>query len=153
MRAHITLLLLIPFMSVSAWPECRTDNDVQALFDRLSGAWHGEAVTTPLGPLRYDIHFTRREPFWIYGKAEPGAADHHWGFYCDGGELWMRFLSTFRGNREPTLLEAITITRAEIQFRAKKPDFLQVKVRPGLNHSQFEVLHHGERHVLIELKR
>jgi hypothetical protein len=51
------------------------------------------------------------------------------------------------------LLEAISITDTQIHFKAKTPAFLQVKIRPGQKHSFFEVMHHGERHVLIELKR
>jgi len=50
-------------------------------------------------------------------------------------------------------LEAIRITDAEIHFKAQNPAFLEVIVRPGYTHSVFEVLHHGERHVLIELER
>ena len=42
---------------------------------------------------------------------------------------------------------------AELHFKAQTPPFLEVKVRPGTTHSVFEVLHHGERHVLIELAR
>jgi hypothetical protein len=149
----ISLVLILQVASFSAWSDCDEDSDVQTFFDRLSGAWQGEAVTTPVGPLPYDISFKRREPFWIYGQAMPGAAVHHWGFYCEHGELWLRFLTTFRGNRDPILLQAISITDTQTLFKAKTPAFLQVKIRPGQTHSSFEVMHHGERHVLIELKR
>ncbi len=144
------VLLIIPF---SAQPECEQDSNVQTMFEQLTGDWHGEAVTTPVGPRPYDINFERRDSFWIYGQADPGAAVHHWGFYCEDGRLWLRFLSTFQGNREPILLEAESISDAELRFRAEHPAFLEVIVRPGNNHSQFEVLHHGKRHVLIELNR
>lgn len=153
MRRCIALVLILPFLPDAVLSDCRQDGNVQTFFDRLTGAWHGEAVATPIGPRPYDISFTRRDPFWIYGQADPGAAVHHWGFYCDDGELWLRFLSTFRGNRDPVLLEALTITDSEIHFKAENPDFLEVLVRPGYSHSTFEVLHHGKRHVLIELKR
>jgi hypothetical protein len=146
----VITLLIIPF---STQANCEQDASVQSMFDRLSGDWQGEAVTTPVGPRPYDINFERREPFWIYGHADPGAAVHHWGFYCEAGKLRLRFLTTFRGNREPTLLEATTITDKELVFKADNPAFLSVIVRPGQNHSEFEVLHHGKRHVLIELNR
>lgn len=149
-----TILALVwVLVSASAWAECPQAPAVELFFDRLSGNWQGEAVTTPVGPRPYDISFERREPFWIYGQANPGAAIHHWGFYCEDAELRLRFLSTFRGNRDPVLLKAIRITDAEILFKAQKPAFLEVKIRPGYTHSVFEVLHHGERHVLIELER
>lgn len=152
-KPFITLLLLLPITSVSAGPVCEQDNRVLRFFDQLDGAWQGEAVTTPVGPRPYAINFDRRETFWIYGQADPGAAIHHWGFYCDEGQLWLRFLSTFRGNRTPTMLKAKNISDAEIHFKAIDPAFLEVKIRAGNKQGQFEVLHHGKRHVLIELKR
>ena len=153
MQTRTTLALVLALVSATTWAECQQAPGVGQFFDRLSGDWHGEAVTTPVGPRPYDISFERRDPFWIYGQTNPGAAIHHWGFYCEDVELRLRFLSTFRGNRDPVLLEAIRITDAEIHFKAQKPAFLEVKVRPGYTHSVFEVLHHGERHVLIELER
>ena len=153
MKNLLILLLLFSVLSASAGMDCELDSKVQHFFGQLEGGWNGEAVTTPVGPRPYDIDFEHREMFWIYGQADPGAAIHHWGFYCDKGELWLRFLSTFRGNRSPTLLKAKTITDSEIHFKAIDPDFLEVKIRPSEKQSQFEVLHHGERHVLIELQR
>lgn len=146
-------LLLLPVMSVSAGQDCKLDSKIQSFFDKLDGNWSGEAVTTPVGLRPYDINFERREAFWIYGQADPGAAIHHWGFYCEKDELWLRFLSTFRGNQSPTLLIANTITDTEILFKAISPDFLEVKILPGKQQSLFEVLHYGKRHVLIELSR
>lgn len=110
-------------------------------------------MITPVGPRPYDIAFKRLEPTSIYGTGNPGAAIHHWRFYCDKEKLWLRFLSTFRGNRDPILLEATTINDAGIHFKAKRPTFLEVKIRLGLTQSTIEVLHHGQRHVLIELFR
>ncbi len=150
---HITLALLLVLVSATNWAECRMSPGVAQFFDRLSADWQGEAVITPVGPRPYDIHFERREPFWIYGQANPGAAIHHWGFYCEDEELWLRFLSTFRGNRDPVLLEAVRITDDEIHFKASNPAFLEVVVRPGDTNSVIEVLHHDARHVLIELER
>jgi hypothetical protein len=122
----ISLVLILQVASFSAWSGCDEDSDVQTFFDRLSGAWQGEAVTTPVGPLPYDISFKRREPFWIYGQAMPGAAVHHWGFYCEHGELWLRFLTTFRGNRDPIVLQAISITDTQTLFKAKTPALARV---------------------------
>ena len=153
MQIRTTPVLVLLLFSATTWAECQTAPGVRLLFDRLSGDWQGEAVHTPVGPRPYDISFERREPFWIYGQANPGAAIHHWGYYCEDDELRLRFLSTFRGNRDPVFLRAISITDAEIHFKAQTPAFLEVKVRPGYARSVFEVLHHGERHVLIELQR
>jgi len=153
MKRYFVLALLLQILPFSARPDCEENSSVRTFFGLLSGDWQGQAVTTPVGPGPYDISFERREPFWIYGQAEPGASVHHWGFYCEDGKLWLRFLSTFRGNTNPVLLEATAIAADEIRFRANNPDFLEVTVRPGRDHSQFEVLHHGKRHVLIELER
>lgn len=153
MKKYATLVLIVQIIAFPARSDCEADSNIKAFFDVLGGSWQGEAVTTPVGPRPYDISFERREAFWIYGQALPGAAVHHWGFYCENGKLWLRFLSTFRGNLEPTLLEATAITASEIRFKAKHPDFLKVNVRPEQTHSVFEILHHDKRHVLIELSR
>ena len=153
MQTRTMLVPVLLLVSAATWAECQQVAAVRLFFDRLSGDWQGEAVTTPIGPRPYDISFERRDAFWIYGQADPGAAIHHWGFYCEGSELRLRFLSTFRGNRNPVLLEAIGLKDDEIHFKAENPAFLEVKVRPGYTRSVFEVLHHGKRHVLIELKR
>ncbi|PVV13859.1 MAG: hypothetical protein B6D82_07145 [gamma proteobacterium symbiont of Ctena orbiculata] len=146
-------ILIATLIPATTWALCQQSPEARLFFDRLSGDWQGEAVTTPVGPLPYDISFRHRGPFWIYGEADPGAAIHHWDFYCEDEELLLRFLSTFGGNRDPLLLEPIRITDSEIHFKAQDPDFLEVKVRFGARHSAFEILHYGERHVLIELER
>lgn len=153
MPTRTTLALVLAIVSATSWAACQQAPSVGLFFDRLSGDWQGAAVITPVGPRPYDIRFERREPFWIYGQANPGGAIHHWGFYCEDAEFRLRFLSTFRGNRDPVLLDAIGITDTEIHFKAQNPAFLEVAVRPGDRHSVIEVLHHGERHVLIELAR
>ena len=152
MLARATLTAMCLLLSANTWAGCQQVPGVTLFFDRLAGDWQGEAVVTPVGPRPYDIRFERLEPFWIYGQANPGAAIHPWGFYCEDDELRLRFLSTFRGNRDPLLLEAVRITDAEVQFKAQAPAFLEVAVRPGNSRSVIEVLHHGERHVLIELE-
>ncbi|MBT3048027.1 MAG: hypothetical protein G8D61_21440 [gamma proteobacterium symbiont of Ctena orbiculata] len=153
MQTGPLLILLAALLPAAAWAQCQQGPETRLFFDSISGAWQGEAVTTPVGTLPYDIDFKQRGPFRIYGEADPGAAIHHWDFYCESGELRLRFLSTFGGNRDPLLLESIGITTEEIHFKAREPDFLEVKVRFGDRFSVFEVLHHGERHVLIELTR
>lgn len=153
MKARVTLTVLCALVSATTWADCQQVPGVALFFERLTGDWRGEAVITPVGPRPYDISFERREPFWMYGQADPGAAIHHWGFYCEDTELRLRFLSTFRGNRDPVLLEAVRITDAGAHFKAQTPAFLEVAVHPGSSRSVIEVLHHGERHVLIELAR
>jgi hypothetical protein len=152
-RSRVAMLSVLFAVSEPAGADCLNDDDTAAFFNQLTGAWHGEAVTTPVGPRPYNITFERREADWIYGQADPGAALHHWGFYCENGDLWLRFLSTFRGNRDPILLKATTISADETHFKANDPAFLDVRIRPESKHSEFEVLHYGERHVLIKLKR
>ena len=153
MKRYGALILLWSIVSVAVSSDCGDDINVQAFFNRMIGEWQGEAVTTPVGPLSYDIEFKRLESRSIYGAADPGAAVHHWVFYCDKGKLWLRFLSTFRGNRDPLLLEATAINVSEIHFKAKLPAFLEVVIQSGQTQSFIEVLHHDQRHVLIELVR
>ena len=145
--------LVLTIASTLAGADCPDTPAAGALFDRLAGAWNGRASVTPVGPRPYDIRFERRDRNWIYGSAEPGAAIHHWGFYCRDGGLQLRFLSTFRGNRDPTLLDAVEISDDRLVFQAREPEFLRVVVTPGREQSRFEVLHHGKRHVLIKLER
>ncbi|HSH30245.1 MAG TPA: hypothetical protein VK971_10090 [Thiohalobacter sp.] len=145
--------LVLALASATAVAECPGTPAAEAFFNRLAGAWNGRASVTPVGPRPYDIHFEQRDSTWIYGSADPGAAIHHWGFYCHGGRLQLRFLSTFRGNRSPTLLDAVEITGERVVFQAREPEFLRVVVTPGWKQSRFEVLHHGKPHVLIELTR
>ncbi len=151
MKSYGALVLLWSTMSVAVPSDCGDDINVQTFFDRMIGEWKGEAVSSPVGPRPYDIAFKRLESKRIYGTADPGAAIHHWGFYCDKGKLWLRFLSTFSGNRDPILLEATAINVSEIHFKAKLPTFLEVKIRSGQTQSFIEVLHYNQRHVLIEL--
>ena len=49
----ISLVLILQIAPFSAWSDCDEDSDVQTFFDRLGGTWQGEAVTTPVGPLRF----------------------------------------------------------------------------------------------------
>ncbi|MEW8507424.1 MAG: hypothetical protein AB2598_12010 [Candidatus Thiodiazotropha sp.] len=147
------LILIAALIPTTTWAICQQSAEIRLFFDRLNGAWQGKAMTTPIGPRPYDINFIQRGPFRIYGQANPGAAIHHWDFYCDNERFKLRFLSTFAGNREPLLLEAVRISGTRIDFKAKDPDFLELIVRMGEDHSVFEVLHAGERHVLIELQR
>ena len=102
-RSLWMLILLLASSSVS-YSSCPS-SDAQKLLHILANEWQGEAVITPLGPRSYDIHFQIRGENWIFGTANPGAALHHWGFYCEDNVLWLRFLSTFRGNTRPILFK------------------------------------------------
>lgn len=149
----LLLGLLLATASTAAVADCLETPAIASFFDRLAGSWNGRVSVTPIGPRPYDIRFEHRDRGWIHGRANPGAAIHHWGFYCQDDTLQLRFLSTFRGNSTPTLLDAVQVARDKVVFQAREPEFLRVVVTPGRTHSRFEVLHHGERHVLIELRR
>lgn len=119
----------------------------------LEGSWTGRAEVTPVGPRPYDIRFLRVAPNRIEGEAHPGASVHYWAFHADNGALRLRFLSTFAGNEEPTYLDAVDWIDDAVLFKARKPDFLKLRITPGPRSLKIDVLHHDKLHVAIRLTR
>jgi hypothetical protein len=143
-------LVFIPHAQAQAPRSERIDGFLAS----LAGQWTGTATTTPLGPLPYDLAFSRCTDNSVHGTANPGAAIHAWTFYRQGAHLRLRFLSTFRGNRDPILLTAESETdEGAMVFRAERPEFLRVLVKVGEANATIQVLHHDRLHVEIYLSR
>jgi hypothetical protein len=153
-RAVLTLaVLLVRCLALAAEVEPLDASRIDAFLAELEGKWQGQAVITPIGPRPYDIAFRRNGQGHLEGAAEPGGAVHHWAFYREGQSLKLRFLSTFRGNRQPIFLTATARAGGAWIFRATKPDFLEVRVRPESQAVTIQVLHHDRLHVEIRLRR
>ena len=124
------------------------------LYESLQGNWKGCAVKTPVGPRPYDILFKIDKDGYLTGMADPGpVSDHHWSYQLDGNVLWLRFLSTFRGNQHPTWLSAIEKQVNTVLFRSKHVRKLKVKVSVVDNMQNIEIFLHDLPHVSIRLKR
>ena len=123
-----------------------------AILDSLLGAWRGRAVQTPIGPVSYDIEFSRMDDNAVAGVADLGAALHHWRFLIVDGHLRLRFLSTFRGNSRPTWLYTESLTPTAAHFRGRDLDHLTVRVEPGEHDLKLDIFLRGNPHVSIRLE-
>jgi hypothetical protein len=149
-------VLVVLLAAAAAWPLSAQGADarVVAFLDRPAGPWVGRAETTPSGPRPYDMTFVRRADGGLEAAASPGASTHHWTFLAAAGGLELTFLSTFAGNREPQRFAPATFAGEEARFTTtKRPDRLEVRVRPGRERLEIDVLRHGRLHVGIRLQR
>ena len=124
-----------------------------AFLHRLIGSWQGPAEQTPIGPVPYDIEFSRMDDGAVYGVAELDVALHHWRFLIVDGHLRFRFLSTFRGNKRPMWLYAESLTATAARFQGRDRDHLVVGVEPREQELKLDIFLHGKPHVSIRLKR
>lgn len=128
----------------------------EIFLDRLVGDWRGRAELTPLGPLRYDLEFTRAPDQSVRGTAAPGGALHHWRFFVRGGVLWLRFLTTFRGNTEPVWLTLASCTEVDggsVRLVAVDPSYLVVEAAVAPRELHLDIFLHGQPHVRVRLRR
>ena len=135
--------------SVPPAPEDVADS----FFIALTGNWDGRAIETPVGPVDYDISFHVCTDLVIAGVAELSVSDHFWRFWKDNGELRLTFLSTFRGNQQPTQLLVSKIDGNTIWFYAPELNLLTLSVAMPDPHVDIRVFHHHEPHVHIRLTR
>ena len=120
----------------------------------VQGNWKGCAVSTPIGPRPYDIHFIKKTSGHIEGVADPGqASDHYWSYQLEEGVLWLKFLSTFRGNEDPTWLSAIERRNNTIVFRSKRVRKLKVEVTLLDNKQNIDIFLNEKPHVSIRLEK
>jgi len=118
----------------------------------IEGPWEGQARVTPVGPRPYDMTFVRTGPRQVEGEAHPGASIHYWAFYEEDETLKVRFLSTFRGNRQPLFLTATAEHGGGLVFQAPQPGFLEVHVRPQADTLTLQIFLRGKPHVEIHLR-
>ena len=128
-------------------------SEMQQRISQLPGFWDGQAVETPVGPVNYDIQFHQCRDGSIAGVANTGASLHYWQFWPDKSPVRMRFLSTFRDNREPTFLIADRGEANSLHFQAPELDLLSLRFSLSGNEADIQVFHHGEPHVHIQLSK
>jgi len=159
-RAFATALTAL-VIAINALASCAAQADsppdasdrIAAFLAAVEGKWEGKAAVTPIGPRPYDITFRRNATGDLEGSAQPGGATHVWTFRQEGRSLQLRFLSTFRGNRQPILLLLQDEVDGEWVFQAVQPVFLKVRIRIETREMVIRVLHHDRLHVEIRLRR
>jgi hypothetical protein len=150
----LTLVWLTPVTATeSTLEQALSAEDIQAFLTNILGAWRGKAVLTPVGPLPYDITFAPIGDDGAKGLANPGAALHYWRFFKQDKGLGLRFLTTFRGNKQPLYLQAKTRQRNAVVFRAQRRSDLQVHVGLVTDHAIIDVFLHNKLHVKIPLDK
>ena len=149
MRNALALLLLMMSQQIHT-----ADADpAQAMLTTLPGSWDGTAIETPVGKLDYAMNFHPCSEGVVAGVADPGAALHYWRFWQFDGELRLTFLTTFRGNQEPTQLVVNKIEASTVWFYAPELALLTVSVTLDEPYVDLRVFHHGKPHVYIRLTR
>jgi hypothetical protein len=134
--------------------ERKTDAEyIEGFLTNITGVWQGKAVLTPVGPLPYDISFAQIPDNGVEGAADPGAAIHSWRFINQDDGVKLRFLTTFRGNREPIYLLAKTRIGNAAVFRAREPNYLEVHVDPAAQDLFIKVFLRKKLHVEIILEK
>jgi len=129
------------------------DNVADRVFTALIGPWDGLAVETPVGPVDYAITFHDCDIGVTAGVAELNVSDHYWRFWQTDGELRLTFLSTFRGNQEPTQLVVSRTEDNTIWFHAPALSLLTLSVTLNEPDVDIRIFHHHEPHVYIRLQR
>lgn len=118
----------------------------------LRGPWSGTAVTTPLGPVAYDITFKPVPDECITGTANPGT-HHTWTFCVHDKGLVLDFLTDFRGNRTPIHFRQLAYNDGVYSFKADTHDFMKVLVFAGESTAWMKIFHYGKLHVEIQLTK
>jgi hypothetical protein len=130
-----------------------SENVIARFFATIAGTWDGRAIETPVGPVDYAINFHLCDKGVIAGVAELRVSNHHWRFWRSDGELRLTFLSTFRGNQEPTQLVVSKIEENTIWFHAPELALLTLSVTLTEPNMHIRIFHHNEPHVYIHLMR
>lgn len=118
----------------------------------LRGNWTGTAVTTPIGPVAYDIQFQPAARDCLSGTAHPGT-NHTWTFCLRDGSLNLDFLTDFRGNRMPIRFRQMVYKDGIYTFKADTHDFMEVLVFVDESTAWMKIFHYGKLHVEIRLTR
>src|SRR5262245_38656066 len=109
----------------------------EAFLAMIEGNWAGQAEVTPVGPRPYDMVLARTPSGRVEGAAHPGRSIHTWTFFAEDGDLQLSFLTTFGGNqhlfddfRDPIPFQPAQWTGDWATFRALRPEYLEVRIRP-----------------------
>lgn len=139
------------FANDSATPH--SEKVINEFLAALPGAWDGQAIETPVGPVDYSISFQEEDDGVVAGVAKLSVSNHHWRFWQEDNELRVRFLSTFRGNQEPTQLVADKVEDNTIYFHAPELVLLTLTMTVVEPNVDIQVFHHQKPHVHIRLTR
>ncbi len=154
-RCVVSLIAVLLSGSVSAATEAYPlpQERIHHFLNALLGPWDGEAVETPVGSVDYDITFQECDDGAHVGVAETGASLHYWRFFEVRGGLRLRFMSTFAGNRQSTLLLPSGIQENAIRLFAPQQEILTLNITPERSQIDIRVFHWGKPHVRIVLER
>lgn len=155
LRIPITLLIIFlsQFANAADIENAFSNKLVNELFAALPGLWNGQAIETPVGPVGYAMNFHQCGEGVVAGVADTGASFHYWRFWKSDGALRLTFLSTFRGNREPTQLVPNKFEENTIWFYAPELALLTVSITLDESNIDIRVFHHRKPHVYIRLVR
>ena len=156
MKKVLFILLMVLFSQSNYATDTEnplSKNLVNELFSTLPGTWDGRAIETPVGPVDYEINVHQCGESVIAGVANTGASLHYWRFWKSNDELRLTFLSTFRGNQDPTQLVSSKFEDKTIWFYAPELALLTVSVTLDEPNIHFRVFHHDKPHVYIRLTR
>ena len=128
-------------------------NDTKLYLRSLLGFWEGEAIETPVGQMNYDILFHSCDDETIAGVAKTRASLHYWQFGFLHAPPRLRFLSTFRGNREPTMLLLRKSENTTLKYYAPDLNLLTLEIEFSNSIVDIRVFHHDKPHVYIRLTR
>ncbi len=146
-------LVLSLWASASLAQESGAVPPANRFLERLAGDWIGQAVETPVGPVDYDLRFTRCADGALAGVADPGASLHYWQFRTSDSELTLTFLSTFGGNREPVQLQLASTDNNTLHFHAPELQLLTLAINLSPRQLDIRVFHNLQPHVHIHLNR
>lgn len=149
----LTAVLIGFSSSVAPKEPLQPSVDFEKYMQDLPGYWAGEAIETPVGSMSYDIFFYTCSNGTIAGVAKTGASLHYWQFKLGEDSLPLRFLSTFRGNRKPTLLLPWASEGAILKYYAPEQKILTLEITFSKSIINIRVFHHNKPHVHIRLTR
>lgn len=141
---------VVLFIALISFP-CYPQSFSTELLSGLEGSWRGQAVHTPVGPAPYNVVFSRNESGCVAGTAYTGFSNHSWTFCPAEDGINLNFLSDFRGNDDPILLESIRWEQEKVVFKSAKIAFMDVILARADGKFTIDIMHHDELHVRIEL--
>lgn len=119
----------------------------------LEGPWRGRAVHTPVGPIPYNVNFSKSGVECIRGIVSNRLSQHTWAFCNYNERLSLRFLTDFRGNDIPIHFAHMGETDGVHSFYTDSHPFMRLQAFVDDDRGWITVMHHGKLHVEIHLSR
>ena len=118
----------------------------------ISNDWQGSAVQTPIGPVKYNIKFSGKSQGHVTGTAFLVRSTHYWHFYQERDQLYLEFLTTFAGNKEPILFKADHYSETGVEFNSTSREGVKVIIKPQQEKMVITIVLNDKAHVKIELE-